>query len=861
MSEPITPADRQISTDLEERLNRLAQVPRLVVATDYDGTLAPIVTDPAKARPLREGMVALRALSELPSTEAVVVSGRSLKDLHTLAGFPDAVHLIGSHGSEFDAGFVSSLTEAQIRLRGELLEELTKAAGRVEGLHVEAKPASVAFHYRNADPARSRVVLEELESGIAKRDGVSIKRGKMVLELAVVSTSKGTALRTMRQRLAADAVVFFGDDITDEDAFEVLAGPDVGVKVGEGETGASYRIADPEAVAWCLARLAELRQEWLSGSGATPIAAHSMLSDRRTVAMLTPAASVSWLCAPRIDSPALFAELLGGRSAGRFVVSPVDGAEPLGQRYVGDSLVVETSFPGFTVTDYLDCSAGQPRQRAGRTDLTRVIRGEPGRTVRVEFAPRLDFGRSATRLRVLEDGLAVLDSPDPVGLRAPGLVWDLVEEGMHHTAIAELTLGDEPVVLSLRYGSGTLRASATDGVDRAGATERYWASWADRLVLPSVEPDLVRRSALLLYGLTYGPSGAMAAAGTTSLPEEIGGVRNWDYRFCWPRDAAVGLLTLVKLGSQSEAMAFMDWMLSVVERVTDPSRLNPIYTVTGEELSTEGEIGELSGYGGSRPVRIGNAASRQVQLDEFGPIVELVCELARRDAPLAPAHWRIVEAMVTAVRTKWRDPDHGIWEIRHAPRHHVHSKVMCWLAVDRAIEASRLLRDSEPEDWVALRQTIREDVLERGWDEKLATFVGYYDGSELDAGSLWIGLSGLIEPDDERFASTIKAIERGLGDTVGIYRYLCDDGLPGREGVFNICTTWLIRSLLRVGRTEDARAWWTRYLRLVGPTGMMAEEHNPEQNIALGNVPQAYSHAGLIECAIELGEVAAEGGS
>jgi len=837
---------------LESQLERLSGVPRLVVACDYDGTLAPIVEVPSEARPLREGMVALRALSELSNTEVLVVSGRSLADLDTLAHFPESVHLVGSHGSEFDAGFVTSLSEQQIALRDRVLDAMREAAERGEGFRVESKPASVAFHYRQADPGLAERVVGELERGIASEPGVAIKRGKMVLELAVVETSKGTALETMRHRLGADAVVFFGDDVTDEDAFRVLCGPDVGVKVGEGETAAGWRVDSPEEVARCLAHLAELRESWLIGRGAVGISKHSALSDRRTMALVTPDARVTWLCAPRIDSPAIFAELLGGPSAGRFVIGPADGGEPTGQRYLNDSLVLETAFEGFTVTDFLDCSGGQPRQRAGRVDLNRLVRGTPGTRVRVEFAPRLDFGRMATSIQVEPDGLCVPDWPDPIVLRAPGIEWSVQPEGNHQTAVGEFVLGEHPVSISLRYGSGSLRARAIDGAERMEATTRYWDQWSERLRLPNVEPEQVKRSALMLYSLTYGPTGAVAAAGTTSLPEEIGGVRNWDYRFCWPRDAAVATLALVKLGSQSEAMAFLDWVLGVVERVTEPSRLSPIYTVTGGELTTEGEIGELAGYAGSRPVRIGNAASRQVQLDEFGPIVELVCELARRDAPLTPDHWRIVEAMVSAVRAKWSEADHGIWEIRHAPRHHVHSRVMCWLAVDRAIEASRLLRDKEPADWVALRDEIRDDVLAHGWSDDAGSYVGYYKGKELDAGCLWVGLSGLVPADDERYRRTVEAIERELGDGDGIYRYHYDDGLPGREGVFNICTTWLIRSLLQVGRVDDARRWWDRYLSLVGPTGLMAEEHDPERGVALGNVPQAYSHAGLIECAVAL---------
>lgn len=850
---------QQAESPLASRLSTLAKTARLIVATDYDGTIAPIVNDPSQAHPLHEAVVALRALAEIPSTEVVVVSGRSLADLTNLSGLPDTIHMVGSHGSEFDAGFGSALSPEQKSLLAEITSAMHGAASRGSGFRVETKPASVAFHYREADAKTAKEVLAGLEAGIGSQPGVFRKAGKMVLEMTVVETSKGTALQAMRRRLSADAIVFFGDDVTDEDAFKILTGPDLGIKVGPGDTAAHERVDDPKDVTRCLAQLAQQREAWVLGEGAVPINSLSVLSDRRTVAIVSPTARVNWLCAPRIDAPALFAELLGGPSAGHFSVEPADGAAPINQRYREGTLVLETFFDRFNVTDFLDCSGGLPTQRAGRTELVRTIRGEAGAKVRVTFAPRLDFGRMATELKI-EDGVGIRISnwPDPIVLLAPGLNWSVREEGIHQTAVAEVELGDEPITLALRYGLGSLRG-AQNAEQREDATARYWKQWTEQLELPAIEPDHVRTSALALRSLTYGPTGAMAAAGTTSLPEDLGGIRNWDYRFCWPRDSAVATTALVKLGSTEEAMGFLDWLLGVVEKTSDPSRLNPIYTVAGEELTIEGEIGELSGYAGSRPVRIGNAASRQVQLDEFGPIVDLVCTLAEHDAPLSQNHWRIVEAMVSAVRSKWSEPDHGIWEIRHAPRHHVHSRVMCWFAVDRAIKASMLLHESSPPAWTELADAIKHDILAHGFSEAKNSYVGYYGGTELDAGSLWIGLSGMVDPGDERFIATVNTTEQDLGDRYGIYRYHYDDGLPGQEGVFNICTTWLIRSLLLIGETERAYDWWQRYLGLVGPTGMLAEEHDPERNIALGNVPQAYSHAGLIECAIDFQNAKAKG--
>ncbi len=840
-----------ISESLVSSLETLATAPVLLIGCDYDGTLAPIVSDPAAAVPDREAMVALRALASLPQTNIAIISGRALKELSSLSEAPDEIHLIGSHGSEFDAGFVQSLDPAQSALRDRVLSELEIIAGEGDGFHIEHKPASVAFHFRNADERAAHTALDAIRRGPASLDGVHVKDGKMVVELCVFETNKGIALETMRRRAGASAVLFLGDDVTDEDAFRTLTGPDVGVKVGEGESVAPHRIQDPHEVSRVLARLAELREAWLAGSKATRIEEHSMLSDFRTIALVTPSARIAWLCLPRIDSPALFAELLGGPSAGHFSILDANGAEPIGQQYDNDSLILETKWPTFRATEYLDCSGGRARQRAGRSDLVRVIEGT-GR-VRIEFAPRLDFGRAHTRLAIREDGLEIEDTHDPIVLRAPGVQWELVEEGVHQTAVAEVELEpDMPLILELRFGAGSLRPSVLPESVRRRQTHDLLADWANRLMLPSVCPDLVRRSALTIKGLTYGPTGAISAAATTSLPEHVGGVRNWDYRYCWLRDAAMGATSLVSLGSASEALHLLDWILAVLEETPSPERLHPLYTVTGHHLAPEGEISQLSGYRGSRPVRVGNAAAGQVQLDVFGPIVELVHKLVEVGAPLSSEHWRLVEAMVTAVHNRWSEPDHGIWEIRKPRRHHVHSKVMCWATIDRAIDIASAFLDRDREDWRALRDEIAADVLEHGFKESVGAFTAAYEGEDLDAAVLEIGLRGLLPPGDERFVRTVEAIERELRHGPAVYRYRADDGLPGFEGGFNLCTAWLIQSYILVGRVGDANTLFNAYCELAGKTGLLSEEFGPVSKRALGNHPQVYSHLGLIDCAIAL---------
>ncbi len=547
-----------------DAVSRLARTPRLLVASDYDGTLAPIVDDPAAAVPIRDAIVALRLLAELPGTNVAVISGRSLADLSRLTGFDGgggAVHLVGSHGSEFDRGMATALTSEEQALRERVLNSVSAIAADHPGTHVERKPASIALHYRRAEPAVGEAAAAAMLDGPAKLDGVQIKQGKMVVELSVVATDKGSALETIRRRVGADAAIFVGDDVTDEDAFAVLRGPDVGVKVGPGPTSAGLRIDDPLVVARLLAALAEERSAHVSGAGVVPIERHALLSDQRTVALVTPSARITWACAPRIDSAAIFAALLDGPGAGYFDGTPLDDAgapiETDGeQRYDGDSLVLVTDFGSCRVTDFLDTTGGRVTHRAGRTDLVRHIEGR-GRG-RVTFAPRRDYSRTPTALVGRAYGVEVLDSPDPIVLHATCAEWEVLDDGIHQTAVAEIDLDAHPggVGLLLRFGSAATRPIASCDeravVARSG-TARMWQRWADDLRIPEGIADgdrpMVMRSALTLKALVYGPTGAIAAAATTSLPETIGGVRNWDYRFCWPRDAAIAATALVKLGS------------------------------------------------------------------------------------------------------------------------------------------------------------------------------------------------------------------------------------------------------------------------------------------------------------------------
>lgn len=842
--------------ELRAAIGRIARVPQLLVACDYDGTLSPIVEDPSKAVPLPESVAAVRALAALPQTTVAVVSGRALRDLAALSRLPSEVHLVGSHGSEFDIGFVERLSPELIAVRARLRDALREIATVHRGVRLERKPASVAVHTRGVAPEIAAATIEAIRSGPATWDDVTVTQGKDVIELSVIATHKGTAVDQLRTQLAASAVLFMGDDVTDENAFGNLHGPDVGIKIGPGETKAGYRVAEPIEAARALALLLETRRHWLFGERAVPIERHSMLANGRTVALLTPEAKVSWLCHPKPDSAAIFADLVGGSPAGHFSVTPERGGIPLGQRYRSGTMTVETRWSGLTVTDWLDrpSSDNVPSGASivsGDSTLIRVLTGA-GRA-RLEFAPRPEFGQVAVQLQPLGDGLLVLGSNEPVALYSPGVEWTVVNDGGYETAraVVDLSAAGGQITLELRFGTHNLDHHRVTVHERQAAAEQPWKDWVAGLRLPTTARGLVARSALTLRGLCHEATGSILAAATTSLPEELGGVRNWDYRYCWLRDAAMTARVLVDLGSIEEAEALLRWVDGCVERTGGhPERLHPLYTVDGYELGAEAVIDTLPGYAGSRPVRVGNLANHQLQLDVFGPIADLLAAVADLRGSVRDTEWRVLESMVEAVRRRWHEPDHGLWEARLPPRHHIFSKVMCWMTVDRALHVMRQHGGEDRPEWVELRDRIGANVLEYGWHEGAEAYSVAYGHEEMDASSLWIGLSGLLPDDDPRFLSTVLKIEADLRSGPVVYRYHWDDGLPGREGGFHICTAWLIEAYLRTGRRTDAEELFTQMIDTAGPTGLLPEQYDPLAERGLGNHPQAYSHLGLVRCAL-----------
>jgi trehalose-phosphatase len=830
------------------RLTAIAHAPLLLVACDFDGTVAPIVTVPEEAAMDARCRAALAALGRLPCTSVALISGRPMAWLRSAAGtLPDPL-LYGSHGAESGHGASKAPRAGRV---SRITSRLKSVVPRWPGAHVEEKPFGAALHYRRASPTVAGDVTDVARAIASEFVGVVVKLGSMVVELTTSAEHKGDALRAAKQRSGATHAVFFGDDVTDEDAFGELGEADLGVKVGPGPTKADVRVRDVAEVAAMLEAVCEQRRAYLDARRPVPLQAHSVLSDFRTVAVVGPSANIAWLCLPRIDSPALFAGLLGDAAGGEFSVAPGASTAPPVQRYLGDSMVLESRWPTVTLLDYLDCSSGRPSQRAGRSDLVRVLSGTG--VVRVVFAPRVDFGRLATSLRASAGAVEIADASDPTVLVSPGVVWTVRRDGVHDTAEALIDLElTGPVALELRYGTHNREPSIIPEPERRRHTEALWSGWSRALTLPLLHADAVKRSALMLKALTHGPTGALLAAATTSLPEQVGGCRNWDYRFCWPRDAAMAATALLRLGSSYEAMRLAEWLVGIIDRLESPERLRPLYSVTGGDLSPEAQINELRGYAESRPVRVSNAAAHQVQLDVFGPIADMLATMAERGVPISPDYWRLAKAIVAAVEARWMEPDHGIWEIRGPKRHHVHSRLMCWHAVDRCLTVQRAVLGKPNADWERLRAVIASDVLNHGWDRRTGAFTAAYGEQESDAATLLIGLTGLLPPDDPRWLKTVEVVRRDLGRGSTVLRYRCDDGLPGREGGFIICACWLVEALASIGRVDEARSLLDSIVAQAGPTGVFTEQHDDWTGAALGNLPQAYSHLGVINAVLRL---------
>jgi GH15 family glucan-1,4-alpha-glucosidase len=578
---------------------------------------------------------------------------------------------------------------------------------------------------------------------------------------------------------------------------------------------------------------------------------YALIGDTQTAALVGRDGSIDWLCLPRFDSPACFAALLGDESHGRWLIAPTAEVTRTERRYREGTLVLETDF--HTRDGVLQVVDSMPI-RDEAPDVVRVARCLEGRVaVRMELVLRFDFGRVVPWVRRATDGgLTAIAGPDAVHL-IPGRPT----HGRDLTTVAEFELeaGDEVPFVLTWYPSHEPEPLPVDGLAATGDTTSWWEEWTARARVAGEYADLVKRSLITLKALTYAPTGGIVAAPTTSLPEAIGGVRNWDYRFCWVRDATLTLQALMHAGYMDEAKAWRDWLLRAV--AGSPSEMQIMYGPAGERRLTELELDWLPGYENSAPVRIGNAASDQFQLDVFGELMDALLQGREGGLPLEQAGWRLQLALLDYLEGAWDEPDEGIWEVRGQRRHFVHSKVMAWVAFDRAIRTVERfsVQDGPADRWRDLRDRIHREVCERGFDADRGTFTQSYGSRGLDAATLMIPLVGFLDPHDERVVGTVEAIQRELVRDGFVLRYdtsEADDGLPPGEGAFLPCSFWLADCLALIGRRDEAADLFGRLTGLANDVGLLAEEYDPRLGRQVGNFPQAFTHVGLVNTAMNL---------
>ncbi|MDP9400160.1 MAG: glycoside hydrolase family 15 protein [Actinomycetota bacterium] len=576
---------------------------------------------------------------------------------------------------------------------------------------------------------------------------------------------------------------------------------------------------------------------------------YGLIGDTQTAALVGRDGSIDWLCLPRFDSGACFAALLGDERHGRWRLAPAGRVHRVTRRYRPGTLVLETDVETDEgVVRVTDCMP--PRGEA--PDLVRLVRGLRGRVpMTMELVLRFDYGHVIPWVRQQAGVLTAVAGPDAVLLATPA---PLRGEGL--TTRADFTVGEgEEVPFVLTWHPS--ERSAPRPVDARVAVEdtaRWWEAWSSRCAVPGPWGELVQRSLITLKAMTYAPTGGIVAAVTTSLPEQLGGPRNWDYRFCWIRDATLTLLALLDVGYTDEAAAWRDWLLRSCAGW--PSDMQIMYGPSGERRLTEVELEWLPGYEGSRPVRIGNAASRQFQLDVYGELMDAM--LQAREAGLEPDEhaWGLQRALLQFLEEGWREPDEGIWEVRGERRHFVHSKVMAWVAFDRAvITVERFGMEGPLERWRALRDEIHAEVCERGFDVRRGTFTQAYGSRALDAALLLLPAYGFLPSDDERIVGTVEAVQRELSRDGLVLRYETQeaaDGLPPGEGAFLPCSFWLVDALVLIGRREEAEALFARLVGLVNDLGLLSEEYDVGARRLVGNFPQAFSHIGLVNSALAL---------
>jgi GH15 family glucan-1,4-alpha-glucosidase len=575
---------------------------------------------------------------------------------------------------------------------------------------------------------------------------------------------------------------------------------------------------------------------------------YGLIGDLQTAALVGRNGSIDWLCLPRFDSASCFTALLGEPAHGRWLLAPSTEVVGGARRYRPGTLILETDVE--TADGAVRLIDFMPRRRDGPPQLVRIVEGLRGRVpMRSELVLRPDYGSIAPLVDLVPDGVLVTAGPDAFHLSTPRAV--AVADGTAVTEFAAVEGSREHFVLS--WHSSSEPSPRVESADSALArAEAWWRAWSERCIYEGAYSDAVRTSLVVLKAMTHELTGALVAAPTTSLPEEIGGVRNWDYRYCWLRDSALTLEALLKGGYTDEAIAFRDFVFRAVSG--DPGSLQIMYGLGGERRLTEFELPHLPGYEGSSPVRIGNAASEQFQLDVYGEVIGAGHAVLERlgavpDPRFAP-RWRALFEQVARI---WREPDDGIWEARGPRRHFTHSKVMAWVAFDRGVRmAERVGFGEHVTGWARQRDEIHAEICERAWDPERRTFTQYYGSAELDAAVLQIPIVGFLPGDDPRVTGTIDAVQRELGRDGFVSRYSTadtDDGLPGDEGQFLACSFWLVSALALNGRNDEARALFERLIGLANDLGLLAEEYDVARGRQVGNFPQAFSHLALIQAA------------
>ncbi|MGZ4637760.1 MAG: glycoside hydrolase family 15 protein [Actinomycetes bacterium] len=591
---------------------------------------------------------------------------------------------------------------------------------------------------------------------------------------------------------------------------------------------------------------------------ALPIEDYALISDRLAAALVGRDGSIDWLCFPRFDSAACFAALVGTKDNGHWRVAPRAGKHCTQRRYVGDTLILESRWDSLEgsvrVTDFMP-------ERGDAPDVVRIVEGLSGRVeMRSELRLRFDYGDVVPWVRHLDGMLAAVAGPDAVWLAS-----DVPHHGRDFASYADFVVepGDKVNFVLTWHPSNQHRPASVDPEVALDATRRFWEDWAGACTYDGPYRDAVMRSLVTLKALTYAPTGGIVAAPTTSLPETLGGDRNWDYRYCWLRDASFTLQALVKTGYTDEARAWREWLLRAI--AGSPSRLQILYGVAGERRVPEWEVPWLAGYEDARPVRVGNGAVDQLQLDVYGEVMDTLWLGRTYDLDPNEDAWRMQLGLMDYLEKVWKEPDEGLWEVRGGRKHFVHSKVLAWVAADRAVRTIEGSSDfTGPVDrYRALRDEIRADVLEKGYDPERNTFTQYYGSTAVDASLLLIPQVGFLPPTDERMRGTLRAVQRDLVVEGFVRRYDTDEGVDGLggsdEGTFLACSFWLVDALVLDGQVEEGRALFERLLDVRNDVGLLAEEYDVGLRRQLGNYPQAYSHLAMVNSALNLAEATAHG--